>query len=598
MIPEANTTQMKLKFKITTKGVRLDSEERSCEKTVNAIVKNGQRHQVTSAGDGHSEVKKLKPSMSVCTKKRSPEMILHSQREKKWRMDRSVKLQCSNILKELMNHRNGWIFSEPVDPVKWNIPGYFSIITDPMDLGTIKRKLEGNLYFSVQEFAADVRLTFSNAMVFNPPGDDVHNLAKLLNGNFNTKWKILEAKLKRANAATDNGQDSKQTVGKSSQVTNQIVLTRAPTRVNLCTNRTMSFEEKFKLRSKLVEVLSGKMRADLHTVFQKFGLTDLRVERLQSYIDATDDETLLKLRREIKVSFDARAGKVEPTKISQSGSYLLGKTLQKGTEKCSRSQASSILRQSTDSTASKCSSCSSQICNCQSKIASVQASLSDVSSESSSVHGHCGDSKHDSEVKYPSKSHTNRLGPDSDGPGVVLNEESSSDLSTPPPTAASGEGWTSLNVLMSPKKALRAALLKSRFAATIYKATHQGEKSGPLRMQQERERLEREQLEEKVRIEKEIKAAEEAIRTKAQAELKMRREREREAARMALENIEKSVEIDENLQILKELEKLCFPQSNFHGRNPLERLGLYMKDDYLEEDGDAVLNGEEGEIVS
>ena len=34
---------------------------------------------------------------------------------------------------------------------------------EPMDLGTIKSKLEKNVYSGVEEFAADIRLTFSNA---------------------------------------------------------------------------------------------------------------------------------------------------------------------------------------------------------------------------------------------------------------------------------------------------------------------------------------------------------------------------------------------------------------------------------------------------
>lgn len=34
-------------------------------------------------------------------------------------------------------------------------------------------------------------------------------------------------------------------------------------------------------------------------------------------------------------------------------------------------------------------------------------------------------------------------------------------------------GWNSLNVQMSPQKALRAAMLKSRFADTIFRAKHQ-----------------------------------------------------------------------------------------------------------------------------
>lgn len=41
-------------------------------------------------------------------------------------------------------------FYEPVDPVKFGILNYFDIITKPMDMGTIKKKLNYNAYNSPQ----------------------------------------------------------------------------------------------------------------------------------------------------------------------------------------------------------------------------------------------------------------------------------------------------------------------------------------------------------------------------------------------------------------------------------------------------------------
>ncbi|KAK6124132.1 hypothetical protein DH2020_042105 [Rehmannia glutinosa] len=147
---------------------------------------------------------------------------------------------------------------------------------------------------------------------------------------------------------------------------------------------------------------------------------------------------------------------------------------------------------------------------------------------------------------------------------------------------------------MSPKKALRAAMLKRRFADTIFKATHQVEKCDPLRIQQERERLEREKQEAMLKR----RFADTIFKATHQVEkcdpLKMQQERER------LEKMEKTVEIYENVYILKDLEMLCYGSrvEGVHRGNPLERLGLYLKDDYLEEDEDAILDLEEGEILS
>ncbi|XP_011096463.1 transcription factor GTE9-like isoform X3 [Sesamum indicum] len=606
MLAEDNTAPRKLKFKITTKGIRDDSGDKSRENVVKLVINCGQGDRVAGVRNKLSEANVLlKSSVPAKSNKRRPETSLDGERGIRRKIDSNLKIQCGNVLKELMNHPDGWIFSEPVDPVKLNIPDYFSVISEPMDLGTIKRKLEGNMYFGAEEFAADVRLTFSNAMLYNPPDNRVHSCAKKLDRNFNRRWKILEAKMQhsknveqasRIDYMEKNGPHTKQTVGQVRQDTKLIGLNKAALRIKVGTYKSMSFEEKEKFRLELVQVLSKKMTEKLRNVFQKFSLTGLDKERLGAYIDSADDDTLFKLRREIRVCMEARDGKVTPARIVQKGFPSLRRTVQK--EHCGQGAcASANHRQSVDSTEAKCSSC---------------VGMSDISSERSSEQDHCSDSRRQgSEVKCSLASDTNSSGPDSGGPGVVLDDENSSHLSTPAICAASVEGWNSLDVQMSPKKALRAAMLKTRFADTIFKATHQSEKSDPVRLQEEREKLEREQLKEKARIEAEIRAAEEASRRRLQNDLKMQRERERAAARMALEKMGRTVLIDENVDIWKDLEMLCCGSPSdlldgegcdvmkvFHPGNLLEQLGLYIKADYLEEDEDATWDGEEGEILS
>ncbi|XP_062112403.1 transcription factor GTE11-like isoform X2 [Humulus lupulus] len=117
------------------------------------------------------------------------------QSEKKQKTETSALVMCSSILEDLMSHEFGWIFNQPVDPVALNIPDYLSIIAKPMDLGTIKSKLERNDYYGISEFAGDVRLTFSNAMHYNPPINDVHMMAKKLSYIFEKKYKVLENRL-------------------------------------------------------------------------------------------------------------------------------------------------------------------------------------------------------------------------------------------------------------------------------------------------------------------------------------------------------------------------------------------------------------------
>ncbi|CAA7029518.1 unnamed protein product [Microthlaspi erraticum] len=100
---------------------------------------------------------------------------------------------CNNLLTKLMKHKSGWIFNAPVDAKGLGLHDYHTIVKEPMDLGTVKTKLGKSLYDSPLDFAEDVRLTFNNAILYNPLEHDVHNMAKLLLSLFEEKWVSIEA---------------------------------------------------------------------------------------------------------------------------------------------------------------------------------------------------------------------------------------------------------------------------------------------------------------------------------------------------------------------------------------------------------------------
>ncbi|ETV82018.1 hypothetical protein H257_05544 [Aphanomyces astaci] len=112
-----------------------------------------------------------------------------------------LKKKLDPILKNMMEHKFGWVFSTPVDPVALGIPDYFHVIKRPMDFGTIKKKLEGNVYKHMYPFAADVRLTFGNAMTFNNEGEEVYSLASDMLKDFNCEMAKLEAEIGADEAA-------------------------------------------------------------------------------------------------------------------------------------------------------------------------------------------------------------------------------------------------------------------------------------------------------------------------------------------------------------------------------------------------------------
>lgn len=73
-----------------------------------------------------------------------------------------------------------WPFYKPVDTVALGLVDYFDIIKKPMDLGTVKEKMDAREYGSASEFVDDVRLIFTNCYRYNQPDTDVVAMAKKL----------------------------------------------------------------------------------------------------------------------------------------------------------------------------------------------------------------------------------------------------------------------------------------------------------------------------------------------------------------------------------------------------------------------------------
>ncbi|CAA2953303.1 transcription factor GTE7-like [Olea europaea subsp. europaea] len=103
--------------------------------------------------------------------------------------------QCKQILTKLMKHKNGWIFNKPVDAAALGLLDYHQIVKQPMDLGTVKSILAKDLYPSPVEFAADVRLTFNNALLYNPKTDQVHSMAEQLLARFEELFRPIQEKI-------------------------------------------------------------------------------------------------------------------------------------------------------------------------------------------------------------------------------------------------------------------------------------------------------------------------------------------------------------------------------------------------------------------
>ncbi|CAE6215726.1 unnamed protein product [Arabidopsis arenosa] len=479
------------------------------------------------------------------SKKRGPEELDDVQAKKKQKLDCDWSSQCLALLRFLMEHRVGWLFEEPVDPVKLEIPDYFSVIRKPMDLGTVKSKLLKNVYGNEDEFAADVRLTFSNAMLYNPPGNEVHTIAKEIKEIFEVRWKLLKKKMVSKLSGTEVTEGSK----------------RQPVEID-CSRQSSPGT------SASSGVFSGGSTKPANSALSS------KPVKAQSKKDTP------------AVTPKALATKVKITKLDQGfGASSAVKIPAKG---------------SVRTAACKCGSCGRIICVCLKSCSSSGSEISSLTDCQVKNNSGAQASESDPQSNGSVTSKNERNGSvnsqlDKPSNNALLNNELKTTFPALPP--------------VPPEKALRAAILKAQYAETILKAKHrvvldQNNKADLIRLHIEKEQMERAQREEKARIEAEMRAAKVAARMRAQAELKQKRETQR----LELAKMKKGFDFEQNnhLKLEKDFVEVCGCSSLTRARLLLKELGLVLRSDdrpELEEIGSENFDAmriedlEEGEIL-
>ncbi|XP_050925444.1 bromodomain-containing protein 3 isoform X3 [Lates calcarifer] len=84
------------------------------------------------------------------------------------------------VVKTLWKHQFAWPFYQPVDAIKLCLSDYHKVIKNPMDMGTIKKRLENNYYWSASEAMQDFNTMFTNCYIYNKPTDDIVLMAQAL----------------------------------------------------------------------------------------------------------------------------------------------------------------------------------------------------------------------------------------------------------------------------------------------------------------------------------------------------------------------------------------------------------------------------------
>ncbi|CAI0449039.1 unnamed protein product [Linum tenue] len=237
---------------------------------------------------------------------------------------------CSSVLDKLMKHKHGWVFNSPVDVEGLRLHDYHTIIKHPMDLGTVKARLNKNWYKSPEEFAEDVRLTFHNAMTYNPKGQDVHIMAEQLLTMFEERWAVVKVDYDRETRLVpyDIGfptptsrkipslslpsLDMRRILDRSESMTYPSVDIRQRPVVTTPSGRTpapkkpkakdlhkrdMTYEEKQKLSTNLQSLPSDKLDNIVQIIKKRNSALLQRDDEIEVDIDSVDAETLWELDR-------------------------------------------------------------------------------------------------------------------------------------------------------------------------------------------------------------------------------------------------------------------------------------------------------------
>ncbi|KAL5215110.1 hypothetical protein ABZP36_004262 [Zizania latifolia] len=213
----------------------------------------------------------------------------------------AMRKRCDQILAKLRKDKRGIWFNAPVEVERLGLHDYHTVIDSPMDLGSVKANLAAGRYSSHDAFATDVRLTFNNALRYNPAGHEVHTFAGDLLASFEkmfkaaVSWFEQERKLLEPPmpVATELPLETAmvQVKPRAGNVKMRKPKAREPDK------REMTLEEKNMLRVVLETLPEEKMHNVLQIVQKRNGNPELVGDEIELDIDEMDVETQWELDR-------------------------------------------------------------------------------------------------------------------------------------------------------------------------------------------------------------------------------------------------------------------------------------------------------------
>jgi len=106
------------------------------------------------------------------------------------------------VICSMMSRQESLAFREPVDWKTLGLFDYLEVVKKPMDLGTVKMKMEKHKYETLDDIAADIRLVWHNCMLYNRDGSEFYHLADKFARGFEEAYAALR-RLEETNSDMD-----------------------------------------------------------------------------------------------------------------------------------------------------------------------------------------------------------------------------------------------------------------------------------------------------------------------------------------------------------------------------------------------------------
>ena len=205
-----------------------------------------------------------------------------SQKQKSWRELASI------LIDDLIKHADSEPFRTPVD--RGEYPDYFEIIDRPIDLGTIKKNLDSNVYANdLSKFEADCKLIFLNSKTYNTnKRSPIYGMTLRLQSFYDNRIKdIIEAhKQTRSEETTSKYGRPRKTRNYEHDLYYEDKLDSSSASVNLKSSKTKTQNARYSSSKEANEergVLTIESLASATGAFSSFGSSSTRTRRSTRY---------------------------------------------------------------------------------------------------------------------------------------------------------------------------------------------------------------------------------------------------------------------------------------------------------------------------